>query len=79
MPRLKPRIVRTLPEMILPETPFAVLYIEAGDNFEAIDRANEWAQEHGFERARELTLGRAAFEGENYFVARCYRLVAGER
>lgn len=78
MPRVQPEVVQTQPARITARTPFAVLYIRAGDNFEAIDCANEWAAKHGFERARELTLGRATRKGQNLYIARCYRRVAGE-
>lgn len=43
MPRVQPEVVQTQPARITARTPFAVLYIRAGDNFEAIDCANEWA------------------------------------
>lgn len=79
MPKLKPEVVETLPQSLDKNSPFAVLYIRASDNFEAIDCANEWAQRHGFERARELTLGRAKKNHHDYYVARCYRRVEGER
>ena len=79
MPKLKPEVVKTLPERVAPETEYTVLYVRASDNFDAIDCANEWAQSHGFERARELTLGRATLGAEHVFVARCYRLAPGER
>jgi len=79
MPRLKPEVSKTQPARIAAETEFAVLYIRASDNFDAIDCANEWAQRHGFVRARELTLSVANLDGERFYVARCYRLVPGER
>ena len=79
MPRLKPKVDQTIPDRITTDTEYAVLYVRASDNFDAIDCANEWAQEHGFVRARELTLSVARVDGEEFFVARCYRLVPGER
>jgi len=79
MPKVKPEVVETSPERIDRSTQYAVLYIRAVDNFEAIDCANEWASKHGFERARELTLGRARKDGQDFYVARCYRRVEGER
>jgi|GEM_PF-4621356 len=79
MPRLKPRVSRVLPDSISSATEFAVLYIQASDNFDAISCANEWAANNGFVRARELTLSVAKIDGQQYFVARCYRLVPGEQ
>lgn len=78
MPKLKSKVEKTLPERIDAATEYAVLYIQAGDNFDAIDCANDWAREHGMERARELTLGRARLEGQKLYVARCYRLAPFE-
>ena len=79
MPRLKSQVVKVLPERIDEATPYAVLYVRASDNFDAIDEANIWARENGMVRARELTLTKARIEGDEFFVARCYRLAPGER
>lgn len=43
MPRLKSRVVKTIPEHIDGPTEYAVLYILSSDNFDAIDCANVWA------------------------------------
>ena len=37
MPKLKSQVVKTLPERIDDATPYAVLYVKARDNFDAID------------------------------------------
>lgn len=36
MPKLKSQVVKVLPERIDEATPYAVLYIRASDNFDAI-------------------------------------------
>jgi hypothetical protein len=79
MPKLHPEVVETKPNRIDGGTEFAVLYIRASDNIEAIDCANQWASANDFERARELTLGRARKNNQDFYVARCYRRVEGER
>ena len=79
MPKLKPQVLKTLPERIDASSEYAILYIRASDNFDAIVGANDWAREHGMVRARELTLTKAKLDGEEYYVGRCYRLAPGER
>ena len=79
MPKLKPLVVQQKPATIVAHTEFAVLYIRASDNFDAIDCANEWAHLNGFERARELTLSRVKIDGQLLYVGRCYRPDPNER
>ena len=78
MAKHQARVVYTFPAELEKDTPFAVLYISASEQLDAIDVANEWAHEHGFERARELTLGVARKDGQDFYVARCYRLESEE-
>jgi hypothetical protein len=78
-PRTKTNVSQTLPGSVSDQTEYAVLYVQASDNFEAIDCANEWALDHGRVRARELTLTRARQDGRGFFVARCNRLAPGEK
>lgn len=68
-----------MPAHVNAGTEYAVLYIRASDNLDAIDCANDWAAQNGFERARELTLGQASRNNQMFYVARCYRKVPGER
>ena len=79
MPKLKAEVVKVLPQRISGTTPYAVLYIRSGDQLDAMDLANGWASEHGMERARELTLGTARIDGNDLYVARCYRRAPFER
>lgn len=80
MGKKEAKVFRTKPPKaeIGPATEYVVLYIDASNDLDAIDLANEWAVGNGFERARELTLGVARIKGHQYFVARCYRLDEGE-
>lgn len=79
MPKLRSQVVKVLPERIDASSEYAVLYVRASDNFDAIDEANIWARANGMVRARELTLTKARIDGDEFFVARCYRLAPGER
>jgi len=79
MPKLRAEVVETSANRIEGSTRYAVLYILATHNFDAIDCDNNWAKRNGFERARELTLGQARKNNQEFYIARCYRTVEGER
>lgn len=71
-------VAKVLPQSVK-DSSYAVLYLRASDQFDAIKAANEWAIANDMERARELTLGRLRDESGDYYIARCYRRLEGER